>query len=159
MTDFRTYYAANKERICERVRLWQAANPDKVRAYTAKNAEASRGQRKEHYQTNRALVIARVGAHYDKNSGRMLIKRRVWAGEVQKEAIPPWLTEEQEKAIQWFYDEARRLTKETGVTHVVDHIDALFRPHSCGLHVPWNLQVLTDAENKRKRWRDRRVGL
>jgi 5-methylcytosine-specific restriction endonuclease McrA len=79
------------------------------------------------------------------------MKRRIWAGEVKAEAIPPWLNDAHRDAMQWFYDEARRLTKETGVSHVVDHIEPLNGAHSCGLHVPWNLQVLTDTQNKRKK--------
>jgi hypothetical protein len=47
-----------------------------------------------------------------------------------------------------FYAEARRLTKETGVRHEVDHIVAI---KDGGMHSPDNLQVITRAENHRKR--------
>lgn len=43
-----------------------------------------------------------------------------------------------------FYEEARRLTAETGVKHEVDHIIPCDRG---GLHCPSNLQVLTASEN------------
>ena len=145
----RAYYQANKERLNAQAREWQAANPEKVRAYKRKNERARHAR---YYEQNREAIIARVLVYSGKNSGRLFIRRRAWAGEVQKEATPPWLTAEQEKAIQWFYDEARRLTEEMGVRHVVDHIAPLNGAHSCGLHVPWNLQVLTDSENKSKRF-------
>src|SRR5580704_9605208 len=132
----RAYYSANKERIAANVRAWQTANPEKTRAYKRKN-EKSRAAR--YYQENREVIIAPVKAYVEGNS-LTLIRRRVWAGEVASEAIPPWLTDEHLDAMQWFYDKARRLTKETGIRHVVDHIAPLNGALSCGLHVPWNLQ-------------------
>lgn len=49
-----------------------------------------------------------------------------------------------------FYKEARRLTEETGVNYVVDHYWPINGKGSCGLHVPWNLRVITEAENYSK---------
>ena len=149
------YYLANKERIAANVRAWQTANPEKVHGYKRKNALAHPERKARYYQENREVLLARAKAHAEGNSASVFIKRRIWAGEVNPGAIPLWLTDEHRKAMQWFYDEARRLTKETGVLHVVDHIARLNGVHSCGLHVPWNLQVLTDSDNKRKRKLDR----
>ena len=64
--------------------------------------------------------------------------------------IPPWLTDEHWAQINAFYLEAARLTKETGIPHCVDHIHALRGKTFSGLHVPWNLQVLTVSANLRK---------
>ena len=149
----RAYYLANKERIAVGVRDWQAANPEKVRGYKRKYDTPERKAR--YYQENREVLIEKVKAHTEQNSASVFIKRRIWAGEIPAGCVPPWLTDEHREAMQWFYDEARRLTKETGISHVVDHIARLNGIHSCGLHVPWNLQVLTDADNKRKRKLDR----
>lgn len=63
---------------------------------------------------------------------------------------PAWLTAEHRAQIEVFYSEARRLTKETGVVHHVDHIVPLRGKTVQGLHVPWNLQVLTAIENMQK---------
>ena len=48
------------------------------------------------------------------------------------------------------YAEAKRLTKQTGVKHEVDHIVPLHGELVSGLHVSWNLQVLTREQNYAK---------
>lgn len=59
-------------------------------------------------------------------------------------ATPCWLTDEQRADIREVYREAqdRRAT--------VDHIVPLRGEGVCGLHVPWNLQVATWAEQREK---------
>ena len=62
-------------------------------------------------------------------------------------ATPPWADL---KKIQSFYTEAKRLTKETGIAHHVDHIYPLKGKYVSGLHCEHNLQILTATENIRK---------
>ncbi len=64
--------------------------------------------------------------------------------------IPKWLTKDHWTQINAFYRKASRLTVETGIPHCVDHIHPLRGKTLSGLHVPWNLQVLTVADNARK---------
>jgi uncharacterized protein YdaU (DUF1376 family) len=65
-------------------------------------------------------------------------------------ATPKWLSREQKRQIQSLYDESRQKTIETGIAHQVDHIVPLRSEAVCGLHVPWNLQVLTAEKNRLK---------
>ena len=69
--------------------------------------------------------------------------------EIRKPA-PPWLTEDQFDEIKGFYDLAEFRTIRSGILHVVDHVIPLGSTEVCGLHVPWNLQVLTMVENSIK---------
>ncbi len=63
----------------------------------------------------------------------------------------PWASKE---AIGAVYTEASRVTKETGVSHHVDHLVPLQGVLVSGLHLPCNLQVMEGGENSSKgnRW-------
>lgn len=65
-----------------------------------------------------------------------------------RRATPPWVDT---KEINRLYDEAKRITLETGVPHHVDHIWPITHEAFCGLHVPWNLRVIPSQNNYSKR--------
>ena len=62
-------------------------------------------------------------------------------------ATPPWVNMGDVKAI---YERAKHLSEITGEIYTVDHIVPLRHPRVCGLHVPWNLQVLDSVRNVEK---------
>lgn len=67
-------------------------------------------------------------------------------------ATPGWLTEAQRAAIRDWYLERDAFSELTGEEFHVDHIWPL-RSRSgiaCGLHVPWNMTVISASENIRK---------
>lgn len=66
-------------------------------------------------------------------------------------SAPPWVDR---AALTSLRDYARNLTRATGVKHVLDHVVPLTHPYVCGLTVPWNLRVVTYAQNaaKSNRW-------
>lgn len=61
-------------------------------------------------------------------------------------ATPAWLTPEQKLEIKRMYDAAK---SKPGFE--VDHIIPLKAENMCGLHVPWNLQILDRSSNRSKR--------
>ena len=65
-------------------------------------------------------------------------------------ATPKWLTKEQKEEIDRIYLEAQMKTLKTGILHAVDHILPLQGKEISGLHVPWNLRVITKKENDSK---------
>lgn len=65
-------------------------------------------------------------------------------------ATPKWITDDDMIAMNEIYKEARKLTRKTGIRHEVDHIIPINGENVSGLHVPSNLQILTQAENVSK---------
>jgi 5-methylcytosine-specific restriction endonuclease McrA len=70
----------------------------------------------------------------------------------KKHATPKWLTKDQLNEIKQYYILAKELQwlslKSDPLT--VDHIVPLVSPNVCGLHVPWNLQILPRSQNSSK---------
>lgn len=64
----------------------------------------------------------------------------------KKMAAPKWLTKLQKKEMQIFYAVAGWYKEPMEVDHIVPITNRLV----CGLHVPWNLQVVTRTQNRRK---------
>lgn len=124
-------------------------------------SEAAKAAAKRYYEKNRVAVIARAAArphaevrqYKDKYKERnpelykaltSVRKRR------HRDATPPWVTKEQKLAMRKLYLKAQQLTKLTGERYVVDHIVPLISDEVCGMHVPWNLQIMTQEENLKK---------
>jgi hypothetical protein len=116
-------YELRRAELLERQAKWRDGNRDKLKARDKKYYEADKAKFYANNWLRRQTMVA---------------------------AAPPWLTREHWQAIAEMYEEARRLTDDTGIKHVVDHVWPLRGKHSCGLHVPWNLRVILHATNARK---------
>lgn len=131
---------------------------DNARRALKPKSEASREAGRRYYEKNKELVIAKASTRPPeerrvarrtwkaKNPESVQVSTNAWKRRA-REAAPRWLTQEQKKHIAAIYVQARALTKATGIKHVVDHIVPLRSEVVCGLHVPWNLQIMTHNEN------------
>ena len=152
----RRYYVKNKEKELERLRVYRILHPEKRRATLARSYKKNklkhragvykwRLSNKEKQKEINRKSYAKCGRETSKiwaknNPGKKSSYRT--AHRCRKLlATPPWVDF---GAIEAFYREAvvRGLT--------VDHIVPLNNKFVCGLHVPWNLQLLTKSENSRK---------
>jgi predicted nucleic acid-binding Zn ribbon protein len=130
-----------KAKYCSKNCLW-AADAKKNSARKRATAAAWREANPEWHKAN---LLKWRDAHPGHNSASLKLSQMK-----QLNFAPPWLTEGQVQEIAAFYAKAKLLTQETGVKHEVDHIHPLNGDGFCGLHVPWNLQVLTREENRAK---------
>lgn len=145
------YNIVNKEKIVNRQKIYTLNNKEKVNAYQKqywlsekKKAKVIKWQKenaeylKEYYKKYRQANKAKKIAHN--------IKRKL----TQKHRMPLWLSSADKEHIDYIYDQAQVLTEKTGIKHHVDHIVPLQGKTVSGLHVPWNLQILTAKENLKK---------
>ena len=134
---------------------------DNARRATKPKTEASKAAGRRYYERNREVVIARAmsrpveerraaQAAYKAHNVDLVRADTSVRRRRHREATPKWLTKEQRDAMRQMYLTARQLTKLTGERYVVDHKVPLRSDDVCGLHVPWNLQVITQEENLAK---------
>lgn len=134
----KAHYEANKEQKKEYQRQWRKENREKHRSYCRKWQE-----------DNKEAATARLALWYQNNPGMRAFygaKRRA----TLLKATPKWLSEEQTRQIQVEYDLSNWCSTIMGTEYNVDHIVPLQGKTVCGLHVPWNLQVIPAKENMKK---------
>ena len=87
--------------------------------------------------------------YYQRNKSKVASNTRKRQASKLK-CTPKWLTESELNEIFKLYETARLMTIQQGIPYEVDHIVPLQNDMVCGLHVPWNLQILTRKENRSK---------
>jgi len=124
-----------QEEVKDRKNEWYLANKDQViAAANIRPAEIKRQYRNTWKLNNKTQVKADNKARRRKH----------------RKATPPWLTRKQKSEIRQIYQIAITMTNTSGEQYVVDHIVPLRSSDVCGLHVPWNLRVITQEENLKK---------
>ena len=124
---------SNREKRNSYTRNWQRRNPESVRKHASLYA-------KRHPEK----VNARTKKWAKNNPGK--VNQKIARRRAKKlNATPKWLTEDHLKQIKQLYINAKDLRWEEEMH--VDHEIPLQGKKVCGLHVPWNLKIITKEEN------------
>ena len=114
--------SVNPEKYYKSNKVWRQSNPLKSAAYTRKYIAKNKGERN--------LWTANYRSAKDDRQ-------------------PPWLNAGQLFEMESIYNYCSAL-RSAGLDYHVDHIVPLRGDNVSGLHVPWNLQVITGSENMSK---------
>ena len=141
---------------------WAQGNTARAEYFRQYNkSDAGVDAKQAYYRRNKNAVIARAisrpveekrayrNAWKQANADQVLADNKVRRRK-HRSATPPWLTRKQKSEIRQLYQIAITMSKTTGERYVVDHIIPLRSDEVCGLHVPWNLRVITQEENLKK---------
>jgi len=141
---------------------WEKANETRAEYFREYNkSDAGQKAKRKYYEANKDAVIAKARTRNKNKVNEYKAAYKERNPELYKEfvnmrrrrfrqATPKWLTEKDRMEIRLKYRLALEMTKATGVKYAVDHEIPLFGENVCGLHVPWNLRVMTQEENLRK---------
>jgi 5-methylcytosine-specific restriction endonuclease McrA len=141
---------------------WAQAQEKRAEYFANYNrSEAGQAAKQRYYEKNKDAVKARAQARpdadkrlyqqkYQKANPDLYKSNTSFRRRRFRDATPKWLTPEQKLEIKLKYRLAIELSRRTGVRHAVDHIVPLQGDSVCGLHVPWNLEVITQVDNLKK---------
>lgn len=155
---YKIYYRKNREKLLAKAREYRNRNKEAIKIskqkYYSKNSEKFREYARqyrlmypERARASRIRVYERKKhLYYARNAARRAQKLK---------ATPPWLTQKHHDSINLMYHLRDKLQENTGAKFHVDHIVPLRAKRNgihvaCGLHVPWNLQVIPAEYNLSK---------
>lgn len=141
---------------------WEKGNAARAEYFRQYNrSEAGKKSKHDYYKRNKDLVKLKALSRPNEDRRRYRNRYRVNNPDLYRahvsfrrrrfrDATPKWLTKDHKRAIRQLYIDAMTVTRVTGVPYVVDHIIPLLGNTVSGLHVPWNLRVITREENLAK---------
>jgi cytochrome c553 len=134
-----------KKSIQEYDRQYWIKNKDRI-SINRKNDSMIKEYQKNYKKQNQQKISKQMRTYRRENQD-VVSASRVSYRTRKLHAVPWWLTSKHKSQIKRIYEEARERTEQTGINYSVDHIVPLQGKEACGLHVPWNLRVITLSRN------------
>jgi 5-methylcytosine-specific restriction endonuclease McrA len=118
-------YAKKKDKYIQKAKEWKQNNPAKVVSSAKKTRQKNKAKRRADWMIYNTSKI---------------------------NACPSWLSKEHKTEIENLYKFAKFLEELSlnTIEYHVDHVIPLRGKGVCGLHVPWNLQILNAKDNLSK---------
>ena len=142
----KTYRIKNKDLINSNNANYYAINKNKLllekKSYYIENKE-----NKKQYYLNNIKHIAIVKSKYSKRNAAYFASIAAKRRSFKLQATPNWLSNDHNLQIKSIYSLTRLLTNLFDLKFEVDHVIPLKGVNCRGLHVPWNLQILTKSKN------------
>lgn len=152
-----TWAKNNKDRVKEISKKYLKNNPKVYSEQTEDFKKKCRARAAKYREKNKEKILERNRKWRIDNPGKSNYARKITPGKSAESwskrrsfkinATPLWLTKDHLSDIKFIYSFASLLAKETNKKYHVDHIIPLNNKSVCGLHVPWNLQILKEKEN------------
>lgn len=147
------YSKKNKDKIKEIHKRWRAKNAEKERQRSAKWCKDNPERRKQitaKYRNKNKEKCNKAVQKWSKANPHKLAAYDAKRRAAKLNATPPWLNDAHWNEIKKIYELRSICSLATQTNYHVDHIVPLRGTNVCGLHVPWNLQILTAFENRAK---------
>lgn len=149
----RIYYIENSETIKTATKIRYANNSKKINEYHAEYRKKNTIKVKTRHAlySKQNLDKKRINnARWSKNNPDKCQARVMFYKLTKRMATPKWLTDEQRKEIYKIYSDCRAISELLNEKFHVDHIVPIRGKIVCGLHVPWNLQIIPAKINASK---------